>query len=291
MTPRVREILSWYSSENGAVLCHMAQLLNSGRLAGTGKLHLQMVPSGEKFSPVKSFSPNPDSFDPAYHYNVAIQAGASALLAPIGILESMVVDYAGELPTVARLEFDEPSERVLQTQIQRARKVGAVGVCLSARSKDLDDNLEALALGIAFAREQGLVSVVDFVGSMNVDKASHWVHRCVSEIGAHIVLMNDPQPEVQEKDLQESFQKFHVKYKSGTDRFRFLSDASLMGRRILMVRESNWADEGEALKDVSEWAHGGVFGSVLDHSVSIRPETEAIDFSIRVMNHYVGQEQ
>ena len=34
---RVREILSWYGSENPGTLTNLARLLNHGKLAGTGK--------------------------------------------------------------------------------------------------------------------------------------------------------------------------------------------------------------------------------------------------------------
>ena len=38
MTPRVREILSWYGADSTGTLTNLARLLNHGRLAGTGKL-------------------------------------------------------------------------------------------------------------------------------------------------------------------------------------------------------------------------------------------------------------
>src|SRR5208337_4934017 len=41
-TARVKEILSWYESDNPGVKTNIARLLNSGRLAGTGKLRSQL---------------------------------------------------------------------------------------------------------------------------------------------------------------------------------------------------------------------------------------------------------
>jgi len=38
MTPRVKEILSWYGADSPGTLTSLARLLNHGRLAGTGKL-------------------------------------------------------------------------------------------------------------------------------------------------------------------------------------------------------------------------------------------------------------
>ena len=38
MTPRVREILSWYGADNPGVLTNLARMMNHGRLKGTGKM-------------------------------------------------------------------------------------------------------------------------------------------------------------------------------------------------------------------------------------------------------------
>jgi DhnA family fructose-bisphosphate aldolase class Ia len=38
MTPRVREILSWYGADSAGTLTNLSRLLSHGRLAGTGKL-------------------------------------------------------------------------------------------------------------------------------------------------------------------------------------------------------------------------------------------------------------
>ena len=56
MTPRVREILSWYGSENIGVLTNLARFLNHGRLKGTGKLVILPVDQGFEHGPARSFS-------------------------------------------------------------------------------------------------------------------------------------------------------------------------------------------------------------------------------------------
>ena len=38
MNDRIREILSWYTSENPGVRTNLARMLNHGRLGGTGKM-------------------------------------------------------------------------------------------------------------------------------------------------------------------------------------------------------------------------------------------------------------
>ena len=43
MEPRVREILSWYGSDNPGTLTNLARLLNQGKLGGTGRLLDQVI--------------------------------------------------------------------------------------------------------------------------------------------------------------------------------------------------------------------------------------------------------
>jgi class I fructose-bisphosphate aldolase len=58
MTPRVKEILSWYGADSPGTLTNLARLLNHGRLAGTGKLVILPVDQGFEHGPARSFAPN-----------------------------------------------------------------------------------------------------------------------------------------------------------------------------------------------------------------------------------------
>ena len=73
MTPRVREILSWYGAENAGTLTNLARLLNHGRLGGTGKLVILPVDQGFEHGPARSFAPNPPAYNPHYHFELAIE--------------------------------------------------------------------------------------------------------------------------------------------------------------------------------------------------------------------------
>ncbi|MBK8458503.1 MAG: hypothetical protein IPL47_16450 [Phyllobacteriaceae bacterium] len=55
VTPRVKEILSWYESENPGVKTNLARLLMHGRLAGTGKLVILPVDQGFEHGPAHCF--------------------------------------------------------------------------------------------------------------------------------------------------------------------------------------------------------------------------------------------
>ena len=59
VTDRVKQILSWYASDNPGTLTNLARLLNHGTLAGTGKLVILPVDQGFEHGPARSFAPNP----------------------------------------------------------------------------------------------------------------------------------------------------------------------------------------------------------------------------------------
>src|ERR1700759_3910961 len=103
MTPRVREILSWYGGDNPGVLTNMARMLNHGRIAGSGKLVILPVDQGFEHGPARSFAKNPDAYDPHYHYQLAIDAGLNAYAAPLGMLEAGADTFAGQIPTILKV--------------------------------------------------------------------------------------------------------------------------------------------------------------------------------------------
>lgn len=98
MTQQVKDILSWYGSDNPGRLTNLARLLNHGKPAGIGKLVSLPVDQGFEHGPARSFGPNPSAYDPRYHLKLAISAGCNAYAAPLGFLEAGVREFAGELP-------------------------------------------------------------------------------------------------------------------------------------------------------------------------------------------------
>ena len=59
MSDRVREILSWYNGNPAGVQANLARMLNTGRLAGTGKMVILPVDQGCEHGPARSFAKNP----------------------------------------------------------------------------------------------------------------------------------------------------------------------------------------------------------------------------------------
>src|SRR6266704_1106518 len=103
VTDRVKQILANYSSDNPGTLTQIARLLNTGKLAGTGKLVILPVDQGFEHGGARSFAPNPDAYDPDYHFQLAVDAGCNAYAAPLGFLEAGAARFAGQIPLILKL--------------------------------------------------------------------------------------------------------------------------------------------------------------------------------------------
>ena len=69
---KIENILSNYESDNKTTIENISNLLNFGKLAGTGKLIIYPVDQGFEHGPDRSFGINPEAYDPHYHFNFAL---------------------------------------------------------------------------------------------------------------------------------------------------------------------------------------------------------------------------
>src|SRR5262245_21339059 len=134
LTDRVKQILSWYSSENPGTLTNLVRLLNHGTLAGTGKLVILPVDQGFEHGPVPSFGPNPAAYDPDYHYQLAIDSGCNGYAAPLGSLEQPAAKFAGQIPLILKVNNSDTLAKVeqpisaLTSSVEDALRIGAVAI-------------------------------------------------------------------------------------------------------------------------------------------------------------------
>jgi fructose-bisphosphate aldolase, class I len=106
-TPRVREILSWYRSENLGVQSKIATLLTQGALAGTGRMLILPVDQGFEHGPARSFAPNPEGYSPHFHFELAIESGCCAYAAPYGQLAAAAPDFVGQIPLIVKVNSND----------------------------------------------------------------------------------------------------------------------------------------------------------------------------------------
>ncbi len=107
ITRTVKKILDNYESDCPGTKANLARILMHGRLGGTGKMVILPVDQGFEHGPARSFAPNPDAYDPHYHYQLAIDAGLNAYAAPLGPLEAGADTFAGAIPTILKCQLGQ----------------------------------------------------------------------------------------------------------------------------------------------------------------------------------------
>jgi class I fructose-bisphosphate aldolase len=208
-TPIVQDILSNYESDNTETLANLSRILMHGALGGTGKLLILPVDQGFEHGPDKSFSTNPDAYDPHYHYRLAIDAQLSAYAAPLGMLECGAKTFAGKVPTILKInssnsllpKSSEP-DQAITASVDDAVRLGcaAVGMTIYPGSgKSLEMFEEARAI-IKEAKAKGLVTVVwsyprggDLIkkDETSLETISYGAH-IAALLGAHIIKVKIP---------------------------------------------------------------------------------------------------
>ena len=103
MTKRVKSILENYESDNPGTKSNLARILMNGKLGGTGKLLILPVDQGYEHGPARSFAPNPEAYDPHYHYKLAIDAGANILVAGTSIFKAGDETYSKSIKRLRNL--------------------------------------------------------------------------------------------------------------------------------------------------------------------------------------------
>src|SRR5438552_11598224 len=203
MNDRIREILSWYGSDNAGTRTNLARLLSHGKLAGTGKLVILPVDQGFEHGPARSFAPNPPGYNPLYHFELAVVAGCNAYAAPLGFLEAGTSDFAGRIPLILKLnnhdvlhEDKDPLPAVTGS-VRDALRLGCVAVGFtiypgSAHCKDMYEQAreigeEAKRHGLAFviwSYPRG--SQISKEGETALDVVAY-AAQIAAQLGAHII--------------------------------------------------------------------------------------------------------
>src|ERR1700752_1318112 len=165
-TDRVKQILSWYASDNTGVKTNLARLMNHGSLAGTGKFVILPVDQGFEHGPARSFAPNAAGYDPDYHFQLAIDAGCNAYAAPLGFLEAGAGRFAGQVPLILKLNNSDTLAKVepcsaVTGSVRDALRLGcsAIGFTIYPGSSARNTMYAELRELILEAQEVGLPTV------------------------------------------------------------------------------------------------------------------------------------
>jgi fructose-bisphosphate aldolase, class I len=307
MQDRIREILSWYTSENPGVRTNLARMLNHGRLGGTGKMVILPVDQGFEHGPARSFAPNPAGYDPRYHFQLAIEAGCNAYAAPLGFLEAGVSDYCGEVPLILKcnnhdlLNNERDPISAVTASVNDALRLGcvAVGFTIYPGSAERNQMYEQLRELAEEAKSAGLAVVVwsyprgsslSKEGETAVDVVAY-AAQIAAQLGANIIKTKLPSAKVELAEAQKVYQKYEIPISTLAERVRHVVQSAFDGRRIVIFSGGAAAADDQVFTEARAIRDGGGFGSIIGRNSFQRKKSDALKFLDTIMGIYEGSIQ
>jgi class I fructose-bisphosphate aldolase len=305
MTPRVREILSWYGADNPGVLTNLARMMNHGRLSGTGKLVILPVDQGFEHGPHRSFAKNPDGYDPSYHVELAIESGCNAYAAPLGAIEASARDYAGEIPLILKVNnsdslFSNKSPiSAVTSNVDDALRLGCVGIgfTIYPGSQQRKNMYEEIQFAARKAKEAGLAVIIwsyprgeqlSKEGETAIDVIAYAAH-IAAQLGAHIIKVKPPTAHIEQEAAKKVYLENSVRLETLADRSKHIVQSCFNGKRIVIFSGGEAKGTDELLKEVVDLARGGAFGSIMGRNAFQRPKKEAIQLLHKVQDAFAGK--
>jgi class I fructose-bisphosphate aldolase len=305
MSDRVREILSWYGSDNPGTRANLARLLTHGTLGGTGRLVILPVDQGFEHGPARSFAPNPPGYHPHYHFELAIDAGCNAYAAPLGFIEAGAAEFAGRIPLILKLNNhdllhdDKDPLPSVTGSVRDALRLGcaAVGYTIYPGSAHCTTMYQQLREISEEAKAHGLAVVVwsyprgsqlSKEGETGVDVVAY-AAQIACQLGAHVVKVKLPTAHLEQAAAKKVYESLQVPIKTLAERVRHVVQSSFDGRRIVIFSGGPKSEDKVFFDEVRAIRDGGGFGSIIGRNSFQRPKAEALKFLQTVMGIYAGE--
>jgi class I fructose-bisphosphate aldolase len=305
LTPAVKAIIDNYEGESPAVKANLVRMLNTGALAGTGKMVILPVDQGFEHGPARSFAVNPEGYDPHYHYKLAIESGCSAYAAPLGPLMAGADTFVGQIPTILKFNSsnslasnNQDANQAVTTSVKDAVHLGctAGGFTIYPGSDNQFDMFEEVRDMIAEAKSYGIPSVVwsyargngiSKKGETAMDVIAYAAHlACL--LGAHIVKVKLPSDHLECPEAKKAFVENNIKIDTQEDRVREVVRSCMNGRRMVVFSGGGKKGAEGVFQDASDIRNGGGNGSIIGRNSFQREWKDSLHMLGNIMNIYKG---
>lgn len=289
LTPKVREILSWYESDNPGTKANLARILMTGKLGGTGRMVILPVDQGFEHGPARSFSANPDAYNPHYLFQLAIDAGLNAYAAPLGPIEAGAATFAGCIPTILKVNssnsLSTTKDQAITGSVGDALRLGcsAIGFTIYPGSEYQFEMMEELREMAEEAKSVGLAVVVwsyprgpmlDKVGETSLDIAAYAAHMAAL-MGAHIIKVKPATRDISLEAAKKVYAASPVE-DNATARFAHIVRACFGGRRLVVFSGGEQRSADALLEEVRAIHAGGGNGSIVGRNAFQRSKPDAL---------------
>lgn len=237
----------------------------------------------------RDFFSNPISSDPKYIIRLALEGGFNGIAIQIGLAEKFFWDFAGELPLILKLngKTDIPSDaRALSpvhATVEEAVQLGAdaVGYTLYVGSPAQDQDFAQLLQIRSDAKKYGMPLIIwsyprgeaiEAKGGNSSFYAVDYAARVASELGADIVKVNFPHP-----DLRINVKKEYDKDFTTQDAINSVVRSA--NRTLVLVSGGEKAADDVMLQKARESMEAGATGLIFGRNVWQRDHNASLKFA------------
>ncbi|NYD89896.1 class I fructose-bisphosphate aldolase [Sphingomonas melonis] len=301
VTPAVKAILDKYEATSPAVKANLARILMQGKLGGTGKLVILPVDQGFEHGPARSFAVNPPAYDPHYHYQIAIDAGLSAYAAPLGPLEAGADTFAGQIPTILKVNSSNSwatsIDQAVTASVSDALRLGcaAIGFTIYPGSDGIFEQMEEIRELSEEAKSVGIATVIwsyprggklSKDGELALDVGAYAAHMAAL-LGAHIIKVKLPSAHIEQEEAKRVYEG--TDWSNQADRVRHVVQASFAGRRIVVFSGGAAKGADAVYQDARDILAGGGNGSIIGRNTFQRSREDALDMLGKLIAIYRGE--
>ncbi len=305
-TRTVQKILSNYEGETPGVKANLARIMMTGKLGGTGKMIILPVDQGFEHGPARSFAPNAPAYDPHYHYQLAIDAGLNAYAAPLGMLEAGADTFAGQIPTILKVNSANslipevaPKTQAITASVDDALRLGcsAIGFTIYPGSSAALNMFSDIAEMRREAAAKGVATVIwSYPRGEALDKDSEtaidiaaYAAQIAALLGAHIIKIKLSTDHLSLGEAKKVYEKEKIDIATQAARVRHCVQSAFDGRR-LMVFSGGAAKGADAVYDDARAIRdGGGNGSIIGRNSFQRDRADAMAMLNKLVDIYRGK--
>jgi len=303
VTKKVKDILSWYESDNPGTKANLCRMLMHGKLAGTGKLVILPVDQGFEHGPARSFAVNPAAYDPHYHYQLAVDSGCSAYAAPLGALEAGADTFAGQIPLILKMNSSNSlisaKDQSVNASIGDALRLGcsAIGFTIYPGSEYMLEQQEEIRELSEEAKAYGIATVMwSYVrgpgiskdGETAIDTIAYGAHMAAL-LGAHIIKVKLPTDHLELPEAKKVYEAEKIAIGTQAERVKHIMDCAFNTRRLVVFSGGATKDENSVYDDARAIFEGGGHGSIIGRNCFQRPREDALKMLEKIMHIYQGK--
>jgi len=302
----VKKILANYEGETPGVKGKLCAMLMNGKLGGTGKMIILPVDQGFEHGPARSFAPNPDAYDPHYHYKLAIDAGLNAYAAPLGMIEAGADTFAGQIPTILKVNSanslipsEAPKDQAITATVEDALRLGCacIGFTIypgSSMGLEMSEEIsamrqEAAAKGVAtviWAYPRGEALTKD--GETAIDIAAYGA-QIAALLGAHVIKIKLSTDHLELKEAKKVYKAQKIDISTQAARVADCMRSAFNGRRIVVFSGGPKKGQNSVYDDARAIRDGGGNGSIIGRNTFQRPRADALEMLGKLVDIYRGK--